>query len=51
MQEKYVVAHQDIASLLATHSEIVEITKSEYIRLSNKYKSENATSFSMTINR
>lgn len=49
--DKCVVAKQDIESIFGTHKDIVEITKSEYIRLNAYYKTLNETNFSMTISR
>lgn len=46
-----IVRDMDISSIFGSNKDIVEITKREYILLSQKYQRNNATNLTMTITR
>ena len=46
-----VLAAQEIPSIFGDICEVVEITKTEYLRLEGSYRRTNETSFSITISR
>lgn len=46
-----IVRDMDISSIFGSNKDIVEITKREYILLSQKYQKDNATNLTMTITR
>ena len=46
-----VIRDMDITSIFGSNKDIVEVTKREYILLSQKYQRDNFTNLTMTITR